>query len=254
MTIRVAVVGATGKLGRLVSQIIESAPDLEIFARLNSQSALSDMLGADVVVDVSLPDVSPVVVDFAIEHGMNVLVGTSGWSQERVANLEITVARTPSVGVLLVSNFSLGSVLATIFSTVAARFFDSIEILEVHHPSKVDAPSGTAVRTAELMAAARAGMTQLTAPGMNLHARGSDVAGIAIHSLRLQGVSSKQDVIFGGNSEVLTISHETLSSQAYEAGILLAVRAVGQCRGVVVGLDKLMDLDLSGDVAGPATN
>jgi 4-hydroxy-tetrahydrodipicolinate reductase len=246
MTIRVAVVGATGKLGRLVVQVIESAPDLELFASLDSKSPLPDMIGADVVVDVTLPAVSPSIVDFAIEHGMNVLVGTSGWSRDRVDALEAKMGDNPATSVLLVSNFSLGSVLATIFSTVASRYFDSIEILEVHHPTKADAPSGTAIRTAELMGAARKGLKQLTAPGMDLQSRGSEVAGVPIHSLRLQGVNSKQDVIFGGNNEVLTISHETLSSQAYEAGILLALRAAGRCRGVVVGLDKLMELDLGG--------
>ena len=244
MTIKVAVVGATGKLGQLVAHVIEDSEDFELFAGLGSQSPLSEMVGADIVVDVTLPHVSPTVVDYAIEHGMSVLVGTSGWSSEQIRELEAKIGSDSPIGVVIISNFSLGSVLATIFATLASRFFDSVEIIEAHHSTKVDAPSGTAVRTAELIHDARSGLPQLEPPGMTSPARGAVVAGIPIHSLRMRGVVSRQDVIFGGNSEMLTVSHETVAHGAYEAGVLLALRALGGQRGVVVGLDKLIELDL----------
>jgi len=242
MTTKVAVVGATGKMGQLVSQIVEAADDFELVAQIDSKGELSDMLGADIAVDVTLPAVSQGVVEYAVAHGINVLVGTSGWSNERIATLERTIAGNLAVGVIIVPNFSIGSVLATSFAAMAARFYDSIEIIEAHHSSKIDSPSGTAVRTAELMGAARGLLGPVVAPHVDQRARGQQVSSIPIHSLRMQGVVAKQDVIFGGNGEVLTLSHETLAPNAYEAGILLALRAARTSRGVTVGLDKLIDL------------
>lgn len=244
MTTKVAVVGATGKMGQLASQIIEASDDFELVAQIDSKGELSEMLGADIAVDVTLPAVSQGVVEYAVAHGISVLVGTSGWSNERIATLERTIAGNLAVGVIIVPNFSIGSVLATSFATMASRFFDSIEIIEAHHSSKVDSPSGTAVRTAELMGAARGALGPVVAPHVDQRARGQQVSSIPIHSLRMQGVVAKQDVIFGGNGEVLTISHETLAPNAYEAGILLALRAARTARGVIVGLDKLIDLGL----------
>ena len=213
-------------------------------AQIDSKGELSDMLGADIAVDVTLPAVSQGVVEYAVAHGINVLVGTSGWSSERIATLEQTIAGNLAVGVIIVPNFSIGSVLGTSFAAMAARFFDSIEIIEAHHASKVDSPSGTAVRTAELMGTARGALGPVVAPHVDQRARGQQVSSIPIHSLRMQGVVAKQDVVFGGNGEVLTISHETLAPNAYEAGILLALRAARTARGVIVGLDKLIDLGL----------
>ncbi|MBU1586954.1 MAG: 4-hydroxy-tetrahydrodipicolinate reductase [Actinobacteria bacterium] len=244
MTTKVAVVGATGKMGQLASQIIEAADDFELVAQIDSKGELSDMLGADIAVDVTLPAVSQGVVEYAVANGINVLVGTSGWSSDRIAALERTIDGNLEVGVLIVPNFSIGSVLATSFAAMAARFFDSIEIIEAHHASKVDSPSGTAVRTAELMGTARGVLGPVAAPHVDQRARGQQVSSIPIHSLRMHGIVAKQDVIFGGNGEVLTISHETLAPNAYEAGILLALRAARTARGVVVGLDKLIDLGL----------
>jgi 4-hydroxy-tetrahydrodipicolinate reductase len=242
MTTKVAVVGATGKMGQLVSQIVEAATDFELHSQIDSKGELSEMLGADIAVDVTVPAVSQSVVEFAVAHGINVLVGTSGWSSDRIAELDRRINGNLAVGVIIVPNFSIGSVLATSFSAMAARFFDSIEIVESHHASKIDSPSGTAVRTAELMGTARAAIGPVAAPHVDQRARGQQVSSIPIHSLRMQGVIAKQDVVFGGNGEVLTISHETLAPSAYEAGILLALRAATSARGVVVGLDKLIDL------------
>ena len=240
MTTKVAVVGATGKMGQLVSRIIEATDDFELVAQIDSKGELSEMLGADIAVDVTLPAVSQGVVEYAVAHGVSVLVGTSGWSNERIASLERTIDGNLAVGVIIVPNFSIGSVLATSFAAMASRFFDSIEIIEAHHSSKIDSPSGTAVRTAELMGAARGVLGPVVAPHVDQRARGQQVSSIPIHSLRMQGVVAKQDVIFGGNGEVLTISHDTLAPSAYEAGILLALRAARTARGVTVGLDKLL--------------
>lgn len=240
MTTRVAVVGATGRMGRLVAQLVRDTDGFDLVAELDSKAELSDMLGADLAVDVTLPAVSPTVVEFAVSHGLAVLVGTSGWTGERIAALEARLADEEAPGVVIVPNFSIGSVLATTFASMAARFYDSIEIIEAHHASKVDSPSGTAVRTAELMGTARG--VPVAAPHSDQRARGQQVASIPIHSLRMHGIVAKQDVIFGGTGEVLTISHETLAQSAYEQGILIALRAAVNARGVTVGLDRLIDL------------
>ena len=242
MTTKVAVVGATGKLGRLVSRLVTESPDFDLVAELDSRDPLSAMLEAEVVVDVTLPQVSQSVVDFAIGAGLNVLVGTSGWSADRITSLETRVAASGGVGVVIVPNFSIGSVLATSFAATAARFFDSIEIIEAHQASKTDSPSGTAVRTAELMGAARAERGPVVAPHTDQRARGQQVSSIPVHSLRMSGVVAKQDVVFGGIGELLTISHETISTSSYEAGIMVALRAAVTATGVTVGLDRLIDL------------
>lgn len=243
MTTKVAVVGATGTMGRLVSRLVDESDDFELVASLASKDPLSDMLVADLVVDVTLPAVSQGVVDFAVANGLNVLVGTSGWSADRIVSLEHLLADVPGVGVVIIPNFSMGSVLATSFAAVAAKFYDSIEIIEAHKSSKVDSPSGTAVRTAELIGKARAAIGPVIAPHADQRARGQQVASVPIHSLRMQGVVAKQDVVFGGTGETLTVSHVTMSETSYEAGILLALRAARGAEGVTVGLDKLLDLN-----------
>jgi 4-hydroxy-tetrahydrodipicolinate reductase len=242
VSIRVAVAGATGKLGSVAVRLIEQADDLELVAELGSRSPLEDMLGADVLVDMTLPQVSPAIVAFAVDHGLNVLVGTSGWSADRILDLERRVAQHEGQGAVVIPNFSLGSALGTAFATAAARFFDSIEIVEAHGAGKIDSPSGTAVRTAELIAAARARKGPVEAPHSDQRARGQQVASVPIHSLRMRGVIAQQQVIFGGAGEQLTIRHDTVGAEAYETGILVALRAAASATGVTVGLDKLIDL------------
>ncbi|GAB3031104.1 4-hydroxy-tetrahydrodipicolinate reductase [Parafrigoribacterium mesophilum] len=219
----------------------DGASEFEVVARLHSGSDLSELVGADIVVDVSAPAVSPGVVEFAVRHGIRVLVGTSGWSAERIAALRKAINDEAETSVLIIPNFSLGSVLATRFAGMAARFYDSVEIIEAHHRGKSDSPSGTAIRTAEQIGTARSELGPVLAPHSDQRARGQQVSSVPIHSLRLNGVLAKQDVVFGGAGEVLTISHETLANSAYEAGIRLALRATG-IRGIVVGLDALLDL------------
>jgi len=242
MGIRVAVVGANGRMGQLATRLIEQSDDLEIAAAIGSGDSLDAMTGADVVLDLTLPQFSQLVVDHAVQLGIDTVVGTSGWSSDRIASLRRAVAAKPGLGVLIIPNFSIGSVLASSFAAQAARFFDSIEIVEAHHAAKVDSPSGTAVRTAELIGDARAALGPVIAPHADQRARGQQVASVPIHSLRMQGVLAKQEVILGGTGEVVTITHETLSSSSYEAGILLALRSAQSAEGVVVGLDNLLEL------------
>ncbi|MGO4104474.1 4-hydroxy-tetrahydrodipicolinate reductase [Leifsonia sp. YAF41] len=244
MTTRVAVIGATGKMGRLVCQLVEDAEGYELVAQLNSRSPLSDMLGADVAVDLTVPGVSQDVVDFATANGLRVLVGTSGWSEDRITALASRIDGNDETGVIIIPNFSIGSVLASGFAAQAARFFDSIEIVEAHHAGKVDSPSGTAVRTAELIGRARAALGPVSAPHTDQRARGQQIASVPVHSIRMDGLLARQEVLLGGTGETLTISHNTLSAASYERGILIALAATRSVRGVTVGLDALLDLGL----------
>jgi 4-hydroxy-tetrahydrodipicolinate reductase len=241
MAINVAVIGATGRMGKLALDLIDAAQDLKLHAALDSKSELNDALGADVIFDVTRLEVSEKVVDFAIANDMKVVVGTSGWSAAKLAEVEKRLAGKANAAVLVIPNFSIGSMLASGFAAQAAKFFESIEIIEAHHAGKIDSPSGTAVRTAEMIAEARKGMTNPLIPGVGQTARGEVVSGVPIHSLRLAGVAAKQDVHFGGVSELLTISHETTSVNAYSHGILLTIRAAANYRGLLVGLQAAVD-------------
>ena len=241
MTISVAVSGATGRLGEFVCGIVEDHPDFELTARLSSASPADEGADASVLFDVTHPDVSPAIVERALRCGQRVIVGTSGWSAERLDGLRAVVEELPGAAALVVPNFSLGSVLGTMLSTIAARHFDSIEIIEAHHAGKIDSPSGTAVRTAELVAQARDGRPP-EAPFVDQRARGQLVAGVPVHSLRMQGVVARQEVRFGGEGEELTITHVTHSNDSYRAGIRAALEAVSGLEGLVVGLEHVIGL------------
>ena len=234
MAIKVSVIGATGRMGKLALDLIDAADDLELHSALDSKSDASLSDGADVIFEVTRLEVSQQVVARAIDAGQKIVVGTSGWSAERLAELPSSLGES---AVVVIPNFSVGSMLATRFAAEAGKFFDSIEIVETHHAGKLDSPSGTAVRTAELISANRT--TPVTAPAAEQDARGQLVAGIPVHSLRLAGVSAKQDVHFGGASELLTISHETSSVSAYSAGILASIRFAAKAQGLHVGLDAV---------------
>jgi 4-hydroxy-tetrahydrodipicolinate reductase len=241
MSIKVAVVGATGRMGKLALELIEAAQDLELHAAIDSKSELSVALGADVIFEVTKLEVSEKVVDYALANGIKIVVGTSGWSASKLAELNKKVSASPTSAVLIIPNFSIGSMLASAFAAQAGKFFDSIEIVEAHHAGKIDSPSGTAVRTAEMIAEARDGMGAKLIPGVGQEARGQVVAGVPIHSLRLAGVSAKQDIIFGGESEVLTVSHEVSSIRSYVNGILMSIRTAAKSTGLVVGLQAVVD-------------
>lgn len=225
-------------------QVIEDQPGLTLGAQLSSSSDPDAAASAEVLFDVSHPDASPGIVARALDHGQKVIVGTSGWSAERLQELRERVEATPGAGVIVVPNFSLGSVIGTALARIAAPHFDSIEIIEAHHPAKVDSPSGTAVRTAEVIAEARdlADRAPLAAPFAEQTARGQLVAGVPVHSLRLAGVVAKQEVRFGGAGEVLTVTHDTHSNEAYRAGIRAALAAAPASVGLTVGLDSLLGL------------
>jgi 4-hydroxy-tetrahydrodipicolinate reductase len=242
MVSRVAVVGATGRMGTLAQRLIDESDDFEVHAALGSSDPLDGIEGADLVFDVTVPAVSPDVVNAALDRGIPVLVGTSGWTAERIATLQRRVGQDAAPGVVIVPNFSLGSALATAFAVLAAPWFDSIEIVESHHPRKVDSPSGTAIRTAELIGKARAEVGPVGAPHADQRARGQQVASVPIHSLRHAGLSARQEVVFGGDGETIRVIHDTHTDASYEAGILLGLRAAREARGVVVGLDRLLDL------------
>jgi 4-hydroxy-tetrahydrodipicolinate reductase len=229
-------------MGKVVVRLIEESEDFELAAAIDSKTPLEAALGADLIFDVTVPAVSQKVVEFAIENGISVVVGTSGWSAERIATLRAPVAANPDLVVLIIPNFSIGSVLATSFAALAARFFDSIEIVEAHDVSKVDSPSGTAIRTAELIGEARSSLGPVVAPHHDQRARGQLIASVPIHSIRMQGVGARQEVMLGGRGELLSIKHEAVTRDSYERGILLALRAASDATGIVVGLDKLIDL------------
>lgn len=239
----VAVVGATGRMGTLATRLIEASDDFVVHARISSRDPLEAIEGADVVLELTQPAVSPDVVAAAIERGIPTVVGTSGWSAERLARLRSQLGDEPQLGVIVVPNFSLGSVIATRLAAIAAPWFDSIEVIEAHHAGKSDSPSGTAVRTAELMIEARGERGPVAAPHSDQRARGQQVGSIPVHSLRMDGVLAEQQVIFGGLGETLRVSHQTVSDASYESGILLALRAVTSTRGLVVGLDSLLGID-----------
>ena len=244
MTKHVALVGGTGKLGAIIHAVIDELDGFEIVRVLTSSSDLSELDGADLVVDATTPQVSVDVVRAAIDRGSNVLVGTSGWSAERIA-LVRPLVEAAGTGAVFIPNFSLGSVLGSAFAAAAAPFFASAEIVEAHRDTKVDSPSGTAVRTAELIAAARETEGPVSAPHADQRARGQQVAGVPIHSLRRPGVIARQDVILSGAGESLTFTHDTVESAlAYAPGIRLAVPFALETRGVVVGLENMVDIGI----------
>ena len=243
MTTRVALVGGTGRLGVVIRGVVDELDDFEITAVLTSRSRLDQLEGADLVVDASVPAVSIDVVRAAVDLGVNVLVGTSGWSAERIA-LVRPLVEAAGTGAVFVPNFSLGSVLGSALAAAAAPFFPSAEIVEAHGETKIDSPSGTAVRTAELISAARAA-NPVDAPHADQRARGQRVASVPVHSLRRPGVIARQETILAGPGESLSIVHDTAEpALAYAPGIRLALPAARDATGVVVGLDSLIDIGI----------
>jgi 4-hydroxy-tetrahydrodipicolinate reductase len=241
MTIKVAVIGATGRMGKLALDIIKGSADLSLHAALDSKSELNQALGADVIFEATNLEVSKSVVDFAVANNLKVLVATSGWTQSALSEIESKIS---DGAVVVVPNFSIGSTLASKFAAEAAKYFDSIEIIETHHAGKLDSPSGTAIRTAELIHSSReeAGRAQPLIPGVGQSARGEVVSGVPIHSLRINGVSAKQEVNLGGADELLTISHTAGSVNAYALGILESIRFTANATGLTIGLNKVLGI------------
>jgi 4-hydroxy-tetrahydrodipicolinate reductase len=204
--------------------------------------------GAQYVVDLTVPESTEANVRFAVDHGMHAVVGTTGWDAARLSALKSVLAAHPETGVLIAPNFALGSVLASAFAAKAARYFESVEIIELHHPDKVDAPSGTAVRTAQLIAAGRSEAQVPPSPDATTSelagARGCEVDGVRVHSVRLRGLVAHQEVLLGGRGEQLTIRHDSFDRASFMPGVLLGVRQVASHPGLTVGLDGYLDLGL----------
>ncbi|KQZ24656.1 4-hydroxy-tetrahydrodipicolinate reductase [Microbacterium sp. Root553] len=244
MTIQVALVGGTGKLGSIIRAVIDDLEGFEVGRVLTSRSDLAELDGAGLVIDATTPQVSIDVVRAAVERRINVLVATSGWSTQRLA-LVRPLVEDAGTGAVFIPNFSLGSVLGSALAAAAAPFFGSAEIVEAHHEAKVDSPSGTAVRTAELIAAARAEQGPVSAPHADQRARGQQVGSVPIHSLRRPGVIAKQEVVLAGPGESLTFTHDTVEpALAYAPGIRLAVPFAAQAIGVHVGLESMIDIGI----------
>lgn len=242
MQTRVAVAGAAGRLGRVICDVIEEHEDFILTERLGRSSSEDAYANADVLIDVTTPEASPAIVEAAIARGQRVIVGTSGWDQDNLRALSGWVESSKEASVIVVPNFSLGSVIGSALAAITAPYFDAVEIIEAHHPKKIDSPSGTAVHTAEAIARARGG-EPTDAPFADQEARGQVVAGIPVHSLRLQGVVAKQEVRFGGTGETLTITHDTQSSDAYRGGIRAALDAIRSHEGLTVGLQRILGID-----------
>lgn len=244
MTTQVALIGGTGKLGTIIHAVVDELEGFDVSRVLTSASDLSEISGTDLVIDASTPQVSIDVVRAAVEHGVNILVATSGWSAERIA-LVRPLVEAAGTGAVFIPNFSLGSVLGSALAAAAAPFFGSAEIVEAHRETKIDSPSGTAVRTAELLAAARADQGPVSAPHADQRARGQQVGSVPIHSLRRPGVVAKQEVILSGPGESLTFTHDTIDpALAYAPGIRLAVPFAANASGIVVGLENMIDIGI----------
>jgi 4-hydroxy-tetrahydrodipicolinate reductase len=244
--IRVGVLGARGRMGSEVCRTIDMAADLELVAMVDQGDWLFNVAdaSAEVVVDFTTPDTVMDHVHWCIDQGINAVVGTSGFTESRYERIRQWLVHKPDLGVIVVPNFAIGAVLMMEFAARAARFFDSAEIIELHHPNKVDAPSGTAHRTAEMIAAARAAaglgpMPDATKEVMT-SARGADVEGVHVHSIRAAGLVAHQEVLFGATGETLTIRHDSHDRKSFMPGVLLAVRSVLGRPGLTIGLGALL--------------
>jgi 4-hydroxy-tetrahydrodipicolinate reductase len=244
--INVAVLGARGRMGSEVVKAVEATEGLALVAALDLGDSLDQLKDSavNVVVDFTTPDSVMSNLEFLINNGINVVVGTTGFDDAKLATVKGWLAKNPSVGVLVAPNFAIGAVLMMEFAEKAARYFESAEIIELHHPAKVDAPSGTAARTAELMSAARkdAGLGQMPdATTTSLEgARGALVGGIPVHSVRARGLVAHQEVLFGGLGETLTIRHDSIDRAGFMPGVILGVRKIVNTPGLTHGLDKFM--------------
>jgi 4-hydroxy-tetrahydrodipicolinate reductase len=246
---RVGVLGARGKMGSTVVTAVNNAAGMEVVAALDLGDSLDALVAnkADVVVDFTTPDAVMGNLEFVINNGIHAVVGTTGFDDTRIATLRSLLSKKPSVGALIAPNFGLGAILMMEFAKKAAPLFESVEIVELHHPNKVDAPSGTAKRTAELIAQSRreansAPMPDATKEGL-AGARGANVGGVPIHSVRARGFVAHQEVIFGGVGETLTIRHDSLDRQSFMPGVLLGISKVVNVPGLTFGLENFLDLD-----------
>lgn len=247
--IRVGVLGARGKMGGTVVDAVANAADMEVVAALDLGDSLEALVAnkAEVVVDFTTPDAVMQNLSFLINHGIHGVVGTTGFDEQRIDVLKKQLSKAPNVGLLIAPNFGLGAILMMEFAKKAAPLFESVEIVELHHPNKVDAPSGTAKRTAELISQARLAAKSGPMPDATREsldgARGANVGGVPIHSVRARGYVAHQEVIFGGAGETLTIRHDSLDRQSFMPGVLLGIRRVIGTPGLTIGLEHFLELN-----------
>lgn len=245
--IKVGVFGARGRMGSEVCRAVEGAEDLELVGGVDSGHDRSALEGADVIVDFTRPDAVMDNLAWAIDHDIDTVVGTTGFTEERYRTLRSQLADHPDTGCLVAPNFGIGAVLMMHFAEQAAKFFESVEIIELHHADKADAPSGTSSATAQKIAAAReaAGLGEVPdATSQALEgARGAVVDGIHVHSVRLPGLVAHQEVLLGSLGETLTIRHDSFDRVSFMAGVLTAVRAIGSRPGLTVGIEGLLGLE-----------
>ncbi len=243
--LKVGVLGAKGRMGVAVCQLIQTTADFELGAQCDAGDSLELLSSCDVVVDFTTPDVVMDNLEFLLTNNINVVVGTTGFTPARIAQLNQWLS-TSSSSVLIAPNFALGAVLMMKFAEQAAKWFESVEVVELHHPAKVDAPSGTAVRTAELISQARAAAAlraAVDATTGDLAARGGRVGDVPIHSLRIAGLVAHQEVIFGNPGETLTIRHDALDRSSFMHGVALAIRAIAKHPGLTIGLENFLELN-----------
>jgi 4-hydroxy-tetrahydrodipicolinate reductase len=245
---RVGVLGARGRMGQQVCQAVDGAEDLDLVAMVDAGDWLFSVAdaGAQVVVDFTHPDVVMDNIRFAVDQGIHAVVGTTGMTAERLDTVREWLTDAPEVGVLVAPNFGIGAVLSMRFAQLAAKFYESAEVIELHHPGKADAPSGTAAHTAQLISAARAEAGLAPPPDATTQersgARGADVDGIRVHAIRLAGLVAHQEILFGTEGEVLTIRHDSMHRSSFMPGVLLGVRNVAAHPGLTVGLEPLLGL------------
>lgn len=245
---RVGVVGSAGKVGEQICIGVENAADMQLVSKVDQDDSLQTLVdsGADAIVDFTHPDAIMDTLEFCIANGIHCVVGTTGFTDERLAQVRAWLSEHPEVGVLIAPNFAIGAVLMMHFSKVAAKYYETAEVIELHHPTKADAPSGTAARTAALIAVEResaglADMPDATSTGID-GARGADVDGVRVHSVRMRGMIAHQEVIFGTQGEVLTIRHDSMDRTSFVPGVLLGLREIAQHPGLTVGIEEFMGL------------
>lgn len=237
MSTSVCLIGASGRMGQLTMKLIEAEPSLSLHSALGSSNSLSESLGADLVIDFTSPDVSERVVEFAIDNNLRILVGTSGWTKEKIHRVSEKIKNSAAV-VAIIPNFSIGSVLATKFVAEASKYFNGIEIIETHNTSKIDAPSGTALYTSQAISEARNGAPADSQTGDQ---KASLFNGIPIVSVRLEGKHAEQEVRLTAPDESIYVRHEVTSYEVYAKGILLSIQSIMKKTGLSVGMLALLE-------------
>lgn len=246
--IKVGVLGASGRVGTAICAGVEAAADMELAATIGRGDSLQRLVdaGVQVIVDFTQPSAVMDNIEFCVNNGIHCVVGTTGFNPERYDTIRGWLAQRPEVGVLVAPNFAISAVLTMVLSKQVAKFFDSAEVIELHHPNKLDAPSGTAVHTAEGIAQARqdAGLgaqpdkTEQSLDG----ARGADVSGVPVHAVRMTGMVAHEKVIFGAEGQTLTISQDSYDRTSFVSGVLIGVREIANHRGLTVGLEHFLDI------------